>query len=71
VAAGSYNWYFGTSMATPHVSGVAALVIGKNGGSMAPAQVETALRRAADDLGKPGQDDVYGAGRVNALAALR
>ncbi len=68
---GSWAWYFGTSMAAPHVSGVAALVVGKNGGSMAPAQVLGALHRGADDLGKPGNDDVHGAGRVNALNALR
>ena len=45
---------------------MAALIIGANGGSMKPAQVEAALRASADDLGKPGNDDYYGAGRVNA-----
>ncbi|MGD8501050.1 MAG: hypothetical protein PVJ86_10410, partial [Phycisphaerales bacterium] len=35
-----------------------------------PAQVEAALWQSADDLGKPGQDDFYGHGRVNARAAL-
>ena len=34
----------GTSMAAPHVTGVAAIIIGKNGGNMTPAQVEAALR---------------------------
>ena len=34
----------GTSMAAPHAAGVAAIIIGKNGGSMNPAQVEAALR---------------------------
>jgi len=62
----SYYWSAGTSMAAPHASGVAALIIGANGGSMHPAQVETALRASADDLGKPGKDDFYGHGRVNA-----
>ena len=57
-------------MAAPHVSGVAAIIIGMNGGSLPPAQVEAALKAAADDLGKPGNDDFYGAGRVNAGNAV-
>jgi lantibiotic leader peptide-processing serine protease len=61
----------GTSMAAPHASGVAALIIGKNGGSMHPAQVQAALAAAANDLGKPGNDDFYGAGRVNAYNAVK
>jgi subtilisin family serine protease len=63
---GSYFWSAGTSMAAPHVSGVAAIIIGMNGGSMHPAHVKAALAASADDLGKPGNDDFYGAGRVNA-----
>lgn len=65
---GSEAWYFsaGTSMAAPHASGVAALIIGANGGSMHPDQVAAKLGRAADDLGKAGADDFYGAGRVSA-----
>ncbi len=68
---GGWGWSAGTSMAAPHVTGVAALIIGANGGDMAPAQVEAALRRGADDLGKKGNDDFYGAGRVNAYGSLR
>ncbi len=67
---GGWYWSAGTSMATPHAAGVAALIIGKNGGSMKPAQVEAVLRKSADDLGKPGNDDYYGAGRVNAYRAV-
>ncbi|MCB0459054.1 MAG: S8 family serine peptidase [Flavobacteriaceae bacterium] len=69
---GNNGWYWsvGTSMAAPHATGVAALIIGKNGGDMKPAQVEAALKRTADDLGKPGNDDYYGAGRVNAYRAV-
>ena len=66
-----YFWAAGTSMAAPHVAGVAALIISKNGGPMHPAQVEAKLRQSADDLGKPGNDDFYGAGRVNALRAVQ
>jgi subtilisin family serine protease len=58
-------------MAAPHVSGVAALVIGKHGGELAPSEVERILRASADDLGKPGNDDAYGAGRVNAARAVQ
>jgi len=67
---GSYYFAAGTSMAAPHVAGVAALIIGKNGGSMSPSAVAAALRQSADDLGKPGNDDFYGLGRVNALRAV-
>lgn len=67
----SYSWSAGTSMAAPHVSGVAALIIGKHGGELAPSEVERILRASSDDLGKPGNDDAYGAGRVNAARAVR
>ena len=55
-ASASYFWAAGTSMAAPHATGVVAILIGKNGGSMHPAQVEAALLQSADDLGKPGND---------------
>ncbi|WP_242919970.1 S8 family peptidase [Pontibacter liquoris] len=67
---GSYTWSAGTSMAAPHAAGVAALIIGKNGGNMDPALVEAALRASADDLGKVGRDPYYGYGRINALKAV-
>jgi subtilisin family serine protease len=57
-------------MAAPHAAGVAALVIEANGRALTPDQVRTILERSADDLGKAGNDDYYGLGRVNALRAV-
>jgi lantibiotic leader peptide-processing serine protease len=67
---GSWNFAGGTSSAAPHVCGVAALAIQAHGGNLRPAQVRAILQQSADDLGKPGNDDFYGAGRVNALRAV-
>jgi serine protease len=63
--------YTGTSMAAPHVSGVAAMVIasGVLGPSPTPDAIEARLKGTARDLGAPGPDDVYGAGLLNAAAA--
>jgi lantibiotic leader peptide-processing serine protease len=61
---------FGTSASAPHLAGVAALVIGAHGGEMNPDAVEAVLRASADDLGKPGRDDHFGHGRVNAARAV-
>jgi lantibiotic leader peptide-processing serine protease len=63
---GGWYWSAGTSMAAPHAAGVAALIVGANGGSLHPARVERALVRSADDLGPAGRDPFYGMGRVNA-----
>jgi subtilisin family serine protease len=65
----AWNYDSGTSMATPHVSGVAALIFGKNP-NLTPDQVETILERTATDLGVPNYDTTYGWGLVNAQAAL-
>lgn len=67
--AANYYWSVGTSMATPHVSGVAALIVSKYG-KMHPAQLRAYLNAGADDLGQPGNDPAYGAGRVNALGSV-
>jgi subtilisin family serine protease len=64
-----YERFSGTSMASPHVAGVAALVRADRPGLNA-AQVEGVLRASATDLGAPGRDDLYGSGRVDAKAAL-
>jgi subtilisin family serine protease len=66
----SYNWAQGTSMASPAVAGVVALMMEANGGSMNPAQVKTRLIQSSTDLGKPGQDEIYGHGYVNAAKAV-
>ncbi|MBN3519573.1 S8 family serine peptidase [Algoriphagus lutimaris] len=67
---GSYGWAQGTSMAAPAVAGVVALIMESNGGAMKPAQVKTTLFSSSTDLGKPGNDEYYGAGYVNAAKAL-
>jgi len=59
----------GTSMAAPHVAGVAALLYGQ--GVTSPGAIEAAIKRLAVDLGKAGVDDEYGAGLIDARAALR
>jgi len=58
----------GTSMATPHVAGLAALMIAS--GVRGPAAVAKALHETAMDLGSPGQDSEYGWGLVNGHAAV-
>ena len=65
--------YQGTSMAAPHVSATAALVIGSKrlGKNPSPARVVSHLRRTARDLGADGYDSRYGNGLVDAAAALR
>ena len=64
-----YAYYDGTSMATPHVAGVAALVWSANPG-WSNAQVRQALAVTAEDLGPAGRDNAYGWGLVQAKAAL-
>ena len=64
-----YAYYEGTSMATPHVTGVAALVLAANP-SLTAAQLRARLQNTAVDLGPPGPDDIYGYGLVNAYNAI-
>jgi serine protease len=63
--------YEGTSMAAPHVSATAALVIasGVLGRHPSPAQITARLRATARKLGTPADEALYGAGLVNAAAA--
>ena len=64
----SYEYYDGTSMATPHVSAVAALVWSYFP-SCTSEQIRATLRKSAMDLGAPGRDDKFGYGLVQAKAA--
>jgi subtilisin family serine protease len=66
---GGLTYKSGTSMAAPHVAGVAALVVGAAPG-LTPAQVEQALVAGAIDRGTAGRDDVYGHGLVDATRAV-
>ncbi len=72
--------FFGTSAASPHAGGVAALLLQAapcllNGSTGARSNVDartilrTLILNNAVDLGAPGPDNVYGAGRIDALAA--
>jgi serine protease len=59
----------GTSMASPHVAGLAALIIDGRG-AIAPAAMLARLTSTATDAGDPGFDPAYGFGRINPVAAL-
>ncbi len=63
--------YYGTSMAAPHVSATAALIIasGVLGKHPTPAQIEARLKATARDLGAPGYDTRFGNGLIDAGAA--
>ncbi len=65
--------YEGTSMATPHVSAIAALIVATRvlGKDPSPAAIETRIEQTARDLGPPGYDSRYGWGLVNAAGALQ
>ncbi len=68
----TYGFYFaaGTSMASPHVAGVAALIIAKNGGQMSPGEVTKQLLNTADKIDGNGISAYFGKGRVNAFRAV-
>ncbi len=63
-------WFFeGTSMATPHVSGVAALLIA-HGNATTPDEIRAVMASTAKDLGPTGWDPEYGHGLIQAYEAL-
>ncbi len=64
-----YEYFQGTSMAAPHVSGFAALLMQQ--GITSPAAIEAAMKRYATDLGPSGRDNEYGYGLINPRASLR
>ena len=65
----TYGYKSGTSMATPHVAGVAALALGRCP-ALTPAQVADAITSTAEELGQAGWDPAFGAGMVQADAAV-
>lgn len=65
----AYRYLSGTSMSTPYVAGVAALVWSQFL-NMTRDQVRIQLRRTSDDLGDRGFDLYYGYGRINARKAV-
>lgn len=67
--ASGYAYYDGTSMATPHVSAVAALVWGSKP-TATNAEIRAVLQQTAEDLGTAGRDNSYGFGLVRTKAAI-
>jgi serine protease len=66
---GGYDRYSGTSMATPHVAGAAALLWSHNT-AWSNGRVREALQRTARDKGTSGRDSAYGYGIVQVKSAL-
>jgi subtilisin family serine protease len=72
VDAALYSYYSGTSMACPHVAGVAALIFAADDYNVTtPELVSNILFDSAQDLGQAGPDDTFGYGLVDADAALQ
>lgn len=67
---GNYGTMSGTSMASPIVSGVVALVMAVEP-ALTNMEIENRLYTTADDLGNAGKDTYYGNGRINARKALK
>lgn len=66
---GGYIFMSGTSMATPHVAGLAGLLLSQDA-TRSANDVVAILISTAHDLGDVGKDKIYGYGRIDAWAAL-
>ena len=64
-----YIYKSGTSMAAPHVTGAAALIWAYNP-ALTRDEVRALLTAGATDLGDPGVDQLYGAGRLDIAASI-
>jgi subtilisin family serine protease len=64
-----YASFSGTSLAAPHVSGVAALLKARNA-DLTAEQIVARIENNATDLGEPARDDSYGFGLLNARCAV-
>lgn len=64
-----YAWMGGTSMAVPHVAGVAGLILSVNP-RLRPSQVKHYLFQGATDIGDPGYDQFFNFGLLNAYNSL-
>ena len=73
----AWGCFQGTSMASPHAAGVAALIVSEFGylgadgdWKLSPTKVEQYLQNTTVDIGEPGYDECFGNGRIDALRAV-
>jgi subtilisin family serine protease len=74
---GAYGCIQGTSMASPHAAGLAALLVSQFGRAtgggdikLAPSRVQSLMQATAVDIGLVGYDECFGNGRIDALRAV-